>query len=525
MSRAGKFIPGGAGRKTGAIPGARTGPIRAPAGTPGGGEPPKPDKKPLFGKGLGKQVPKNRQLPITVMSAVTCCVLVSFAWYMFKVAPMQQALADEQAASAAKAKADADALAALQAQQAAAAKAAASARVTLSVDSSPGGATVTVVGQQKQTPAIFNDLAPGTISVLVQAPGYEDNQQSVTLASDKPPVALMVQLVPQAGNLALDSPQTGVSYTLTGPNNYEHEGVVPDHLDGVPAGDYQLVAALGDWKLPPMTITVHDRDQATQVIKFPFGTVHLDSTPPGATVRNGHTVVGTTPLDLTQQKPGAYRYSVDLAPNEVQWVDANLPPFGTVNQAVTLSAGKNFIAACGLPMMWIPDGFWAAKYLMPQNEFENVAKYNPSSFRKPNRPVETISWENANAFCKKLTAYEQAAGRLPAGFHYALPSETQWSSFSDDANIDLAAMSRIGSLNSTQDVGYSEPNKYGLYDTLGNVWEWCSDIYDASGAHSMRGGCWLSSPENFPGPDTRTAAAPGYPGDHFTGFRVVLVPD
>ena len=524
MSRAGKFIPGGAGRKTGAIPGGRTGPIRAPAEGAVPGEPPKPEKRPLFGKSLNKQVPKNRQLPITVMSAVVCCLLVSFAWYMFKVVPMQRALSDAQAAAVAKAKADADAMAAMQAQQAAAQQAAASARVTLSVDSTPSGATVTLNGQQKQTPATFPDLPPGQVTVLVQAPGYEDNQQSVTLVADRP-ASLTVQLVAQAGNLAIDSPQTGVTYTLNGPNNYEHDGAVPDRLDSVPAGDYQLVATLGDWKLPPMTITIHDRDQATQTIKFPFGTVHLDSAPPGATVRNGHTVLGTTPLDLAQQKPGNYHYSVDLAPNQVQWIDATLQPFGTVNQTVMLTTGKNFTAACGMAMMWIPDGFWAAKYLMPQNEFETVAKYNPSSFRKPNRPVETISWENANSFCHKLTEYEQNAGRLPAGYHYALPSETQWSSFSDDANMDLAAMSRTGSLNSTQDVGYSEPNKYGLYDTLGNVWEWCSDIYDASGAHSMRGGCWLSSPENFQGPDTRTAAAPGYPGDHFTGFRVVLVPD
>ena len=51
---------------------------------------------------------------------------------------------------------------------------------------------------------------------------------------------------------------------------------------------------------------------------------------------------------------------------------------------------------------------------MMQSEFEAVAKYNPSFFRNPNRPVEKISWDNAKAFCEKLTEYERRAGKLPA---------------------------------------------------------------------------------------------------------------
>jgi formylglycine-generating enzyme required for sulfatase activity len=84
-------------------------------------------------------------------------------------------------------------------------------------------------------------------------------------------------------------------------------------------------------------------------------------------------------------------------------------------------------------------------------------------------------------------------------------------------------MSRNTTLASTQDAGYSEPNKYGLYDTLGNVWEWCLET-DDKGNHSVRGGGWLSSPENFPGPDTRNMAVPNF-ADKFTGFRVVLTPN
>ena len=150
--------------------------------------------------------------------------------------------------------------------------------------------------------------------------------------------------------------------------------------------------------------------------------------------------------------------------------------------------------------------------------------YNPSNFRRPNRPVETISWESAMAFIDKLNQYERKAGKLPPGYQYSLPKESQWDLINDDADLDQAATSRITTLTSTQDVGASEPNKYGIYDTLGNVWEWCLDEYDDKGNHSLRGGCWLSSAEHFPSAETRNGGGPKY-ADQFTGFRVVLVPN
>ena len=261
------------------------------------------------------------------------------------------------------------------------------------------------------------------------------------------------------------------------------------------------------------------------MINSPYATLILNSTPPGATVRSGHTVLGVTPVTVPNLRPGTEHLSFDLPPYTFQRVNVDLPQSATISKSVTLTRGKDFVAACGLPMVWIPGGnFWAAKYVMPQSEFEKVAKYNPSFFRKPNRPVENISWINANAFCDNLTDYEKAAGTLPAGCHYALPTESQWSTLSADADIDQAATSRNNSLSSTQDVGYSEPNMYGIYDTLGNVWEWCLDTVDDQGDHSLRGGSWLSSSDNFPSADARIVAV-SKNADRFSGFRVVLVPN
>jgi hypothetical protein len=529
MSRAGKFIPGGGG---GAGKARRTGPIRAPdpsapapdpnvpPGTPASG-----GKKPFAKGSLVKPVAKSQRLPIAILSGFMCCVLISAGWYFLAYLPaqrqikeMQAELAKEQSDAAQKAKdAEAARLKAI-AEQAAQ-------RGILTADSNPTGATVTMGDSSGTTPIKFANLIPGTYPLVIHLDGYEDYKQDVTIAADQPTDLGTIALVEKAGNFSLTSPQTGVTYKMTGPGDYEHDGQVPDKLDKLPAGDYMITATQQDWTLPPMPITIHDHDNLQKDIKFPYANVSLSSVPPGATVRDGRTVLGQTPLSLTQFRPRDLHLSIDLPPYAVQRVDIHVPDFGNVIKQVTLHQDKDFIAASGMPMVWIPDsGLWVGKYLVRQSDFEPVADYNPSSFRGAALPVETISWESAMAFCQKLTDSERKAGKLPQGFHYTLPKESEWEVFSADANIDLAATSRINTLTSTQNAGYSEPNKYGVYDSIGNVWEWCLDDFDDKGDHSLRGGCWLSSTADFPNAQTRNAGGPKY-ADRFTGFRVVLVPD
>jgi hypothetical protein len=525
MSRAGKFIPGGSGRKaSGALAKSGPAPIRI-EDTPQP-DAPKGDKgsRKLFPKGgLRQPVAKKNRLPITIMSAVVCGFLVCFAQYILVSKPAQQRarlaeLAQQQAQAA---------LAANQAKEKAAEDAAVKAKaalITVKVDTNPSGASVTLGGEQKTTPASFADVVPGTINLLIHLDGYHDYQQKIVAQAGTPLDLGVIALAQRTGSIALSSAETGMTYTLTGPSNYSHDGTLPDKLDDLPVGAYQLAATLQDWKLPAKTITLHPDENLQEFVKPPYATLALQSDPPGATVRNGRTVLGQTPVTIDNLRPGKMHLSVDLPPYTLQWVDVELPNSGNVTKSVTLGKDKDFIAASGIAMVWIPTGnFWAAKYPMVQSQFETVAKYNPSNFRNPNRPVETISWDNASAFCDKLTEYERKAGKLPAGYKYSLPSESQWSMFSADADIDQAATSRANTLSSTQNVGYSEPNKYGIYDTLGNVWEWCLDTVDDQGNHSLRGGSWLSSTDNFPSADTRIVAVPKN-ADRFTGFRVVLVP-
>jgi formylglycine-generating enzyme required for sulfatase activity len=134
-------------------------------------------------------------------------------------------------------------------------------------------------------------------------------------------------------------------------------------------------------------------------------------------------------------------------------------------------------------MVWVPSlpgtsyGAWVGKFEVTQKEFQKVMDSNPSKSKDPAHPVESVTWQEALDFCGKLTASEKAAGTLPSGFVYALPTQAQWDFFLSDAKFDDGVTSRTCTplRESPVNVGTLPPNQLGLYDVLGNVWEWCSD--------------------------------------------------
>jgi hypothetical protein len=371
MSRAGKFIPGGAGRKSGPLGTPRTGPIRAP-GDPAA-EPPKPEKK-LFTKGgLRKPVPKHNRRPITVMSAIVCGLLVWAAQYILLVRPakIQEQMAIQQNAVAQQALAEDKEAEKKRLEEER--KKQDSSRITVKVDTLPSGASVTLGDFHKITPALFPGVAPGNWTVMIHLDGYDDYQQSITAEEDKPLDLGVISLVQQTGDLSLSSPQRDVTYILTGPSGDQHEGSLPDKIADLPVGAYQLVAKQHDWTLPPVTVNLHSQENLQQVVKFPYATLALDTVPSGATVRNGHTVLGQTPLTINDQHPGTLHLSFDLPPYTLARLDVDLPDFGNVSKVVTLSKDKDFVSASGIPMIWMPDGYWVGKYEMTQAQFEPVA--------------------------------------------------------------------------------------------------------------------------------------------------------
>ena len=198
-------------------------------------------------------------------------------------------------------------------------------------------------------------------------------------------------------------------------------------------------------------------------------------------------------------------------------------------------------------------GYWLGTYEVTQAQYEAVMGTNPSYFKGADFPVEKVSWYNAMDFCAKLTDIERAAGRLPEGYEYTLPTEAQWeyacraettTALNSGKNLSdknkCPEMDEVGwyeynSDSTTHPVGQKMPNAWGLYDMHGNVFEWCLDWYgsypssavtDPKGSSSgsyrvIRGGSW-----NFNAYSCRSAyrfdSTPSDFNRNYFGFRVAL---
>lgn len=124
----------------------------------------------------------------------------------------------------------------------------------------------------------------------------------------------------------------------------------------------------------------------------------------------------------------------------------------------------------------ISRGFWMFDTPCTQGLWQTVMGDNPSRTKGENRPVETVSWDDVQAFIEKLNGEVVGLGlELPteAQWEYACRAGTTTARYSED--LDRIAWHYENSGNEAHPVGEKEPNEWGLYDMLGNVWEWCAD--------------------------------------------------
>jgi formylglycine-generating enzyme required for sulfatase activity len=186
-------------------------------------------------------------------------------------------------------------------------------------------------------------------------------------------------------------------------------------------------------------------------------------------------------LDMAAIAPGSFQMGSSVPP----WPTYSLPIFHAPVHPVTITRP-----------------FWIGRYEVTQAQFQAVMGSNPSLFQganhanAPQRPVESVSWANAMAYCNALTAIESAAGRVPAGYQYRLPTEAEWEYCCRAGTTTLyhygptlsCAQARIGqvipnmscSVSDTAVVGSYAPNAWGLHDMHGNVSEWCMDAWDGT---------------------------------------------
>ena len=128
--------------------------------------------------------------------------------------------------------------------------------------------------------------------------------------------------------------------------------------------------------------------------------------------------------------------------------------------------------------------FYIGKYEVTQKQWRDVMGTNPSDYQGDNRPVENISWNDAQDFIRKLNDKERTT-------RYRLPTEAEWEfaargstqshgfKFAGSNNVADVAVFNPNSGHGTKPVGSKHPNELGIYDMSGNVSEWCQDRYGA----------------------------------------------
>ena len=191
--------------------------------------------------------------------------------------------------------------------------------------------------------------------------------------------------------------------------------------------------------------------------------------------------------------------------------------------------------------------FAIAKYEVTQELYEAVIGKNPSRWKGPRNSVEVVGWDEAQEFCRQVTAELRKSKRLGDKEVIRLPSEAEWEyacragtrtrwSFGDDAkDLGEYAWFTGNAKGNDPPVGKKKPNAWGLYDLHGYVWEWCQDAWhdtykgapggaaawDEKGAKErvVRGGAWTEQADAC-----RSAARGHKPADHRSadvGFRCV----
>jgi len=182
-----------------------------------------------------------------------------------------------------------------------------------------------------------------------------------------------------------------------------------------------------------------------------------------------------------------------------------------------------------------------------QAEYEAVVGGNPSIAKGGNRPVENVSWWDAIRYCNLRSlkenlqpVYDLTTGKADRTRNgYRLPSDAEWEAAADakpaeDAYLgiastkDAADLTRLVREKGTRAVAMGKPNKHGVYDLHGNVWEWTDDFWNPSVnspqsnghgvARILRGGSFVSTTSRWA--RSYRSSMKAEHRSRFTGFRV-----
>jgi formylglycine-generating enzyme required for sulfatase activity len=368
----------------------------------------------------------------------------------------------------------------------------------------PAEAAVWIGGRERgRTSGPLTGIAPGEVEVVLRAEGYRERTERVTFAADEERRLEGMRLVPLPARLTVRANIMGaevvvdgivVGTTTGGEDTFEVApaskrvevrrsgyGTVTQTLSLRPGGDAGVVVAM-------------ERGRTLTTSQGRAGEVDANFASSRDLGTEGR-VVGVCPVGYVRIAPGTF--VMGSPESETGRGDDELQHRVTLTRAHCMKATE-----------------------VTQGEWQALMGSNPSAFQNcgENCPVEQVSWDDAVAFANALSRREGLPECYPLGRFsgldcrgYRLPTEAEWeyaaragTTAARFGDVDDVAWYDGNSGGTTHPVGQKQANAWGLYDMLGNVWEWTGDWYgahldaatDPTGAASgtsrvFRGGSWF----------------------------------
>jgi formylglycine-generating enzyme required for sulfatase activity len=294
---------------------------------------------------------------------------------------------------------------------------------------------------------------------------------------------------------------------------------------------------------PPIPVAGKTPEELSKLLTGPLGRpVELTIVSAGQSARK--ITVMHRPALIPNPQPGQ-RWSFDLG----YW----LVPIAAGEFLMGGPWGSEPTDALPLTKVKLTEGFWISESEVTQALWEKITNSNPSKTKGSNLPVTNITFNEAKNFCRLLTERERNEGRLSEEYFFALPTEAQWEYAAragtninptrapdkkNGAEKNPALFQPMGwfysnapGVNIVQPVRTRQPNAWGVYDMLGNAWEWVdaefkpypggevTDYHEPARLNPVRRGGSVNNPPyyyyHWRVRDTMT-------GSGNTGLRIVL---
>jgi formylglycine-generating enzyme required for sulfatase activity len=415
-------------------------------------------------------------------------------------------------------------------------------RGKLNIDSEPQNADIFLNNIFKGTsPVDLEDIKPGTYTVKARLEGYDTKTEKVRInANRKAVVTFSFEKKKIKGKL----------YVTTDPSDsiVKILNIKPKYRDGIllEKGSYKVQVSKSDYTTKTKIVQITSAEGVDLYVA-------LEKKPVAAVnpVSEDTWTDPVTGMEFVWVKKGCYQMGQSQADKQYLIKDAGKE---TYEKYYKDELPRHQVCV---------DGFWMAKHEVTNRQYRKYKSSHDSKDYKgvnlngDDQPVVYVSWDDAKAFAKWLSS--------KTGKQITLPSEVQWEYaaragtdtirfWGDDpddacryANVhDRTSKNQFSNFTwtnhncndgyaATSPVGSFQANNFGLYDMLGNVWEWCEDVYDkeAYSKHSRnnplvlsggsfrvnRGGCCYDRPSYVRSANrSRNSASFTY---SFLGFRLI----